>query len=77
MPEVFNHNFISLSKTEAQHYLLLITGEFLVIVEYCRFGNLQNYMIKNRNNFVNEVDHFGNMITNGNNEAEELNNIIR
>ena len=77
MPEVFNHNFISLSTTEAQHYLLLITGEFLVIVEYCRFGNLQNYMIKNRNNFVNEVDHFGNMITNGNNEAEELNNIIR
>ena len=78
MPEVFNHNFISLSTTEAQHYLLLITGEFLVIVEYCRFGNLQNYLIKNRNTFVNEVDKFGNRITKEDNiEAEELDNLAR
>ena len=36
-------------------------GELLIIVEYCRFGNLQNYLIKNRNDFINQVDEFGNM----------------
>ena len=35
----------------------------MVIVEYCRFGNLQNYLMKNRNNFVNQVDELGNMET--------------
>ena len=76
MPEVSNHNLISLPTAEAQHYLL-ITGEFLVIVEYCKFGNLQNYLIKNRNNFVNEVDKYGNMITTDNNEEEELDNMTK
>ena len=33
----------------------------MIIVEYCRFGNLQNYLMKNRNNFINQVDEFGNM----------------
>ena len=36
-------------------------GELLIIFEYCRFGNLQNYLIKNRNNFLNQLDEFGNM----------------
>ena len=35
----------------------------MIIVEYCRFGNLQNYLMKNRNNFVNQVDEFSNMKT--------------
>ena len=48
-----------------------------MIVEYCKFGNLQNYLIKNRNNFVNEVDKYGNMITTDNNEEEELDNMTK
>ena len=35
----------------------------MIIVEYCRFGNLQSYVIKNRNNFINQVDEFGNIKT--------------
>ncbi|XP_046637865.1 vascular endothelial growth factor receptor 1-like isoform X1 [Daphnia pulicaria] len=36
-------------------------GELLIIVEYCRFGNLQAYLISHRNSFINLVDQFGNM----------------
>ena len=28
----------------------------MVIVEYCRYGNIQNYLIRNRANFINQVD---------------------
>jgi hypothetical protein len=34
-----------------------------VIVEYCRFGNLQSYLINHRNNFVNQVDKLGNLLS--------------
>jgi hypothetical protein len=37
------------------------TGELLVIVEYCRFGNLQTYLINHRSSFINLVDEFGNI----------------
>ncbi|XP_056632203.1 vascular endothelial growth factor receptor 1-like isoform X1 [Diorhabda sublineata] len=30
--------------------------ELLVIVEYCQFGNLQNYLLKHRDHFVNQID---------------------
>ncbi|XP_025269674.1 vascular endothelial growth factor receptor 1 isoform X3 [Camponotus floridanus] len=30
--------------------------ELLVIVEYCRFGNLHNYLLKHRSNFINQID---------------------
>ncbi|KAK9873019.1 hypothetical protein WA026_020752 [Henosepilachna vigintioctopunctata] len=30
--------------------------ELLVIVEYCRFGNLHNYLYRHRENFINQVD---------------------
>ncbi|XP_056648328.1 vascular endothelial growth factor receptor 1-like isoform X1 [Diorhabda sublineata] len=30
--------------------------ELLVIVEYCRFGNLQNYLLKHRYDFINQID---------------------
>ncbi|CAH0560029.1 unnamed protein product [Brassicogethes aeneus] len=33
--------------------------ELMVMVEYCKFGNLQNYLLKHRNNFVNQLDHHG------------------
>ncbi|KAI9559132.1 hypothetical protein GHT06_015921 [Daphnia sinensis] len=36
-------------------------GELLVIVEYCRFGNLQSYLINHRNQFITQLDEFGNM----------------
>lgn len=36
-------------------------GELLVIVEYCRYGNIQNYLIRHRSNFIHQVDHRGNI----------------
>ena len=35
----------------------------MIILEYCQFGNLQSYLIKNRNSFINQVDESGNLIT--------------
>lgn len=42
---------------------MIFAGELLVIVEYCRFGNLQTYLVKHRNHFINQVDEFGNFLT--------------
>ncbi|CAH1110876.1 unnamed protein product [Psylliodes chrysocephalus] len=30
--------------------------ELLVIVEYCRFGNLQNFLLRHRQHFINQID---------------------
>lgn len=30
--------------------------EVMVIVEYCRFGNLQNFLVKHRNYFIDQID---------------------
>ncbi|XP_057369372.1 vascular endothelial growth factor receptor 1-like isoform X2 [Daphnia carinata] len=40
----------------------IIRGELLVIVEYCRFGNLQTYLVGHRNTFINQVDELGNFV---------------
>ncbi|KAK4018027.1 hypothetical protein OUZ56_000097 [Daphnia magna] len=39
----------------------IIKGELLLIIDYCRFGNLQSYLIKQRNKFLNQLDDFGNL----------------
>lgn len=32
------------------------TGEVMVIVEYCRFGNVQNFLLKHRDQFVDQIN---------------------
>lgn len=27
-----------------------------MIVEYCRYGNLHNYLLRHRNDFINQID---------------------
>ncbi|XP_046456193.1 vascular endothelial growth factor receptor kdr-like [Daphnia pulex] len=49
----------------------IIRGKLLVVVEYCRFGNLQTYLINHRNNFVNQVDELGNVLSDA--EMQEIN----
>ncbi|XP_046456190.1 vascular endothelial growth factor receptor 2-like [Daphnia pulex] len=49
----------------------LVRRELFVIVEYCRFGNLQTYLINHRNNFVNQVDELGNLLSDA--EIQEMN----
>ncbi|KAI9559916.1 hypothetical protein GHT06_013923 [Daphnia sinensis] len=39
----------------------IIKGELLVIIDYCRFGNLQSYLVKQRNSFFNQLDEFDNL----------------
>ena len=31
-------------------------GELLVIVEYCHYGNLHNYLLRHRGDFINQID---------------------
>lgn len=31
-------------------------GELMVIVEYCRFGNIQNFLLRNRKCFINQIN---------------------
>lgn len=33
----------------------ICTGEVMVIVEYCRFGNLQNFLVKHRQYFIDQI----------------------
>jgi hypothetical protein len=45
----------------------------MVIVEYCRYGNLQTYLVKHRPNFINQVDELGNLLSDA--EMEEKRNM--
>ncbi|XP_046457985.1 vascular endothelial growth factor receptor 1-like [Daphnia pulex] len=51
----------------------IIRGELMVIVEYCRYGNLQTYLVKHRPNFINQVDELGNLLSDA--EMEEMANM--
>lgn len=33
-----------------------ITGELLLLVEYCRFGNILDFMHRHRKGFVNQIN---------------------
>lgn len=35
-----------------------IPGELLVMVEYCRYGNLRNYLLRHRDKFINDIDSY-------------------
>ncbi|KRT84024.1 Immunoglobulin, partial [Oryctes borbonicus] len=34
----------------------IVKRELYVIVEFCRFGNLHNYLLRHRENFINQID---------------------
>ena len=42
-------------------YSLPSSGDLLLMVEYCRYGNLLSYVIDARKRFVNQVDSLGNL----------------
>lgn len=37
--------------------IAFISDNMMVIVEYCRFGNLQDILNKSRSSFVDQIDH--------------------
>jgi hypothetical protein len=36
--------------------------EFLVLIDFCQFGNLKSYLIKNRSQFMNQLNGSGEML---------------
>lgn len=41
---------------------LLITGEVLVIVEYCKFGNLKHFLWINHSGFIDQINQINDTI---------------
>jgi hypothetical protein len=44
------------------NFVFLIVEEFLVLIDFCEFGNLKSYLIKNRNQFINQLNGSGEML---------------
>jgi hypothetical protein len=44
------------------HFVLRFVEEIFIIIEFCPFGNLKSFLIKNRNKFINELNAIGNML---------------
>jgi|LakMenE18May11ns_1017448.scaffolds.fasta_scaffold8213043_2 hypothetical protein len=45
------------------NFVFSIVEEFLVLIDFCQFGNLKSYLIKNRNQFVNQLSGSGEMLS--------------
>jgi hypothetical protein len=39
-----------------------LAEEILVIIDFCRFGNLKTYLIGRRDKFINQLTAFGNLL---------------
>ncbi len=37
--------------------------EFLVLIDFCQFGNLKSYLLKHRDQFINQLNGSGEMQT--------------
>ena len=49
-------NIFLLNERPISYAFFQIIGELLVIEEFCRYGNIHDYLIANRDSFVNELD---------------------
>ncbi len=47
------------NKTQNVNLYSKFTEETLIIMEYCRFGNLKSYLIKNRDKFIDQLNTLG------------------
>jgi hypothetical protein len=39
-----------------------LAEEILVIIDFCRFGNLKSYLIEHRDKFINQLNALGNLL---------------
>jgi hypothetical protein len=39
-----------------------LAEEILVIINFCRFGNLKSYLIKHRDKFINQLTALGDLL---------------
>ena len=44
-------------------FCIQITGELMMMIEYCRYGSLHRYITHNQNNFVNQIANYYNTVT--------------
>ena len=51
--------------------LLFVAGQILVIVEFCRYGNLRSYLLKHKPNFNPSMDY----VRTGNSSAVKLGHV--
>ncbi|XP_051172496.1 vascular endothelial growth factor receptor 1-like [Leptopilina boulardi] len=51
-------------------------SELLIILEYCHFGNLQNYLLRHREDFIDQIDPATGKLNIGRNFASETNNYV-
>jgi hypothetical protein len=42
--------------------MLSLAEEIMVIIDFCRFGNLKSYLIEHRNKFINQLAALGNFL---------------
>lgn len=55
-------SYLTRKKLNSIFVIFYLTGEVMVIVEYCRFGNLQKFLLKHRPYFVDQIDNKTDMI---------------
>ena len=49
-------------KEKLQILFFSIVEEFLVLIDYCQFGNLKSYLMKHRSQFINQLNGSGEML---------------
>ena len=54
---------------------LHISGDLMMILEFCPFGNVRNYLISNRNRFVNTFNDIGEINNGGANKDFRYENL--
>ena len=68
--EIKNQNIKLNIKSFYGHFFFYFAEELLVIIDYCRFGNLQTYLTQQRDTFIDQLNEFGDLPTR--NEAGEM-----
>jgi serine/threonine protein kinase len=58
---VIGENQINKKQMRILNLVFLIVEKFLVLIDYCQFGNLKSYLIKHRNQFINQLSGSGEM----------------
>jgi hypothetical protein len=49
-----------MNKTKLKQFFLSLAEEILIIIDFCRFGNLKSFLIEHRDKFINQLNALGN-----------------
>jgi hypothetical protein len=51
-----------MNKTKLKQFFFSLAEEILIIIDFCRFGNLKSYLIEHRGKFINQLTALGNLL---------------